>query len=80
MNVVVAINVSQASIICSSSLVAAAVTGVGTLRLFAEEVPIAHQATWRHHRLSLQIDHPWAPQDPKKTYPATVPTVAEVAT
>lgn len=75
-----AINVSQALIICSSSLVVAVVTGVGTLRLFAAEVPIAHQATWRHHRLSQQIDHPWAPQDPKKTYPATVPTVAEVVT
>lgn len=77
-----AINVLQASTMCSSSLVVAAVVviGAGTLLLFAEEAPTVHQTIWRHHRLSLQTDPLWALQDPKKIYPATDPAVAEVAT
>lgn len=76
-----AINVLQASTICSSSpVVVAVVIGVGTLLLFAEEAPIVHQAPWRHHRLSLQTDPLWALQDLKKIYPATDPAVAEVVT
>ena len=60
-------------------MVVVVVTGVGTL-LFVEEAPIAHQAPWRHHPLSLQTDHPWVLQDPKKTNPVTDQTAAEVAT
>ena len=54
-------------------------TGVGTL-LFVEEAPIAHQAPWRHHLLSLRTAHPWVLRDLKKINPVTDPTVAEVAT
>ena len=75
-----AINVSQASTICSNNLVVAVVTGVRTLHLFAEEAPIAHQTTWRHHHLNPQTVHPWVLQDPRKIYPVTDPPVAEVAT
>ena len=77
-----AINVLQASTMCSSNLVVvvAAVIGVGTLLLFAEEVPTVHQTPWRHRRLNLQTDPLWALQDPKKIYPATDPAVTEVAT
>lgn len=74
------INASPASIICFNNLVVAVVTGVGTLRLFAEEAPIDHRATWRHHRLSLHTVHPWDLQDLKKIYSAIDPPVAEVAT